>query len=50
MSREVILLKLGQTMEDGTIVEWLKQEGEPVQHGEVLFTAEPPPGIEVSED
>jgi pyruvate dehydrogenase E2 component (dihydrolipoamide acetyltransferase) len=37
---EVILPKLGQTMEEGTIVEWLKQEGEPVQRGEVLFMVE----------
>jgi len=32
--------KLGQTMEEGTIVEWLKQEGDPVRRGEVLFTVE----------
>jgi pyruvate dehydrogenase E2 component (dihydrolipoamide acetyltransferase) len=40
MATEVILPKLGQTMEEGTIVEWLKQEGEEVQRGEVLFTVE----------
>ncbi len=40
MATEVIMPKLGQTMEEGTIVEWLKQEGEPVQRGEVLFTTE----------
>ena len=40
MVTEVILPKLGQTMEEGTIVEWLKQEGEPVQRGEVLFMVE----------
>jgi len=40
MVMEVILPKLGQTMEEGTIVEWLKQEGEPVQRGEVLFMVE----------
>jgi pyruvate dehydrogenase E2 component (dihydrolipoamide acetyltransferase) len=38
--KEVILPKLGQTMEFGTIVEWLKQEGDPVQRGEVLFIVE----------
>jgi pyruvate dehydrogenase E2 component (dihydrolipoamide acetyltransferase) len=38
--KEVILPKLGQTMESGTIIEWLKQEGDPVQRGEVLFTVE----------
>ena len=40
MVTEVILPKLGQTMEEGTIVEWLKQEGEPIQRGEVLFMVE----------
>jgi pyruvate dehydrogenase E2 component (dihydrolipoamide acetyltransferase) len=40
MAREIILPKLGQTMEQGTIVEWLKQEGDPVERGEVLFTIE----------
>jgi pyruvate dehydrogenase E2 component (dihydrolipoamide acetyltransferase) len=38
--KEVILPKLGQTMEFGTIIEWLKEEGDPVQRGEVLFTVE----------
>jgi len=38
--KEVILPKLGQTMGFGTITEWLKQEGDPVQRGEVLFTVE----------
>ncbi|MFN2232154.1 MAG: dihydrolipoamide acetyltransferase family protein [Anaerolineae bacterium] len=38
--KEVILPKLGQTMEFGTIIEWLKQEGDQVQRGEVLFTVE----------
>jgi pyruvate dehydrogenase E2 component (dihydrolipoamide acetyltransferase) len=40
MATEVILPKLGQTMEEGTIVEWLKEEGDEVQRGEVLFTVE----------
>jgi pyruvate dehydrogenase E2 component (dihydrolipoamide acetyltransferase) len=40
MATEVILPKLGQTMEEGTIVEWFKQEGDAVQRGEVLFTVE----------
>jgi len=38
--KEVILPKLGQTMEFGTIIEWLKQEGDQVKRGEVLFTVE----------
>jgi pyruvate dehydrogenase E2 component (dihydrolipoamide acetyltransferase) len=40
MATEVILPKLGQTMEEGIIVEWLKGEGDPVQRGDVLFTTE----------
>jgi pyruvate dehydrogenase E2 component (dihydrolipoamide acetyltransferase) len=40
MATEVIMPKLGQTMEEGTIVEWLKDEGEEVQRGEALFTVE----------
>ncbi|MCX7681220.1 MAG: 2-oxo acid dehydrogenase subunit E2 [Anaerolineae bacterium] len=40
MATEVILPKLGETMEEGVIVEWLKKEGDPVQRGEVLFTIE----------
>jgi pyruvate dehydrogenase E2 component (dihydrolipoamide acetyltransferase) len=40
MVTEVILPKLGQTMEEGTIVEWLKQEGDLVERGEALFTME----------
>jgi pyruvate dehydrogenase E2 component (dihydrolipoamide acetyltransferase) len=40
MATEMILPKLGQTMEEGTIIEWLKKEGDRVQRGEVLFTTE----------
>ncbi len=40
MPIEVIMPKLGQTMEHGTIIEWVKQEGDPVKRGDVLFTVE----------
>ncbi len=40
MITEIILPKLGQTMEEGAIVEWFKQEGDPVKRGEVLFSVE----------
>ncbi|HHE71214.1 MAG TPA: biotin/lipoyl-binding protein, partial [Chloroflexi bacterium] len=40
MAYEVILPKLGQTVEEGRIVEWLKKEGDRVQQGDVLFTVE----------
>ena len=37
MATEVILPRLGQGMESGTIVRWLKSEGEAVTKGEPLF-------------
>jgi pyruvate dehydrogenase E2 component (dihydrolipoamide acetyltransferase) len=37
VATEVILPRLGQGMESGTIVRWLKSEGEPVTKGEPLF-------------
>ncbi|MBN1402778.1 MAG: 2-oxo acid dehydrogenase subunit E2 [Anaerolineae bacterium] len=40
MATKVILPKLGQTMEEGTIVEWAKAEGDPVNRGDVLFSLE----------
>ncbi len=40
MITEVILPKLGQTMEEGSVVEWVKKEGDPIQRGDLLFTVE----------
>ena len=40
MITEVILPKLGQTMEEGAIVEWFKAEGEAVSRGDMLFSVE----------
>ncbi len=40
MATEVFLPKLGQTMEEGTIVEWMKKEGDKISRGDVLFTVE----------
>ncbi len=37
MATEVKLPRLGQGMESGTIVRWLKAEGEPVRKGEPLY-------------
>src|SRR5438105_1713633 len=37
VATEVILPRLGQGMESGTIIRWLKSEGEPVKKGEPLF-------------
>jgi len=40
MITEVILPVLGETMNEGTIVEWFKKEGDPVERGDHLFTFE----------
>jgi pyruvate dehydrogenase E2 component (dihydrolipoyllysine-residue acetyltransferase) len=37
MASEVKLPRLGQGMESGTIVKWLKSEGDPVEKGEPLY-------------
>jgi pyruvate dehydrogenase E2 component (dihydrolipoyllysine-residue acetyltransferase) len=37
MALEVTLPRLGQGMESGTIVRWLKSEGDPVEKGEALY-------------
>jgi pyruvate dehydrogenase E2 component (dihydrolipoamide acetyltransferase) len=40
MVTEVILPKMGQTMEEGTIIEWVKKEGDPVERGDLIFVFE----------
>ena len=40
MITEVIMPKLGQTMEEGLLVEWFKQEGDGVERGDLLYTLE----------
>lgn len=40
MATEVIMPKLGQTMEHGVIAEWLVQEGQSVRRGDPLFKIE----------
>jgi pyruvate dehydrogenase E2 component (dihydrolipoamide acetyltransferase) len=40
MITEVIMPKLGQTMEEGAIVEWVKKENDQVKRGDLLFTVE----------
>lgn len=40
MVTEVILPVLGETMNEGTIVEWVKKEGDPVERGDILFVLE----------
>lgn len=40
MAQEVVMPKLGQTVEEATIVKWHKKEGDTVRKGEVLFEIE----------
>ena len=40
MATKITLPKLGQTMEEGIIVEWNKNEGDAVNRGDVLFQLE----------
>ena len=37
MIKEIIMPKLGETMEEGYLVSWRKKEGEKVEKGEILF-------------
>lgn len=38
MANVVVMPRAGQTMEEGSIVEWLKNEGDVVEKGEPLVT------------
>lgn len=38
MATEILMPKLGLTMEEGTIEEWKKKEGDAVKKGEILFS------------
>ena len=40
MAKEIVLPQWGMEMQDGIIVEWLKQEGDPIQEGEPLVAIE----------
>ena len=40
MARVVVMPKLGLSMEEGTIVKWLKNEGDPVEVEDLLFEVE----------
>lgn len=40
MAEEIVMPRLGWTMEEGTLVEWLKEDGAAVETGELLFTVE----------
>lgn len=47
MATEVLLPQWGMGMQDGTIVDWLKQVGDPVEEGEDLVEVEAAKAIEV---
>lgn len=40
MAVDVVIPRLGWTMEEGTLVEWVKHDGDSVAQGDVLFTVE----------
>ena len=40
MAEPISMPRLGWTMEEGTLVEWLKADGDAVEIGEILFTVE----------
>ena len=40
MAQAVIMPKLGQTVEEASIVKWHKKEGDAVRRGDVLFEIE----------
>ena len=40
MPIEIVMPRLGWTMEEGTLVEWLKQNGDTIESGEIIFTVE----------
>ena len=37
MAFEILMPQLGLTMEEGTVTQWLKQEGDPVKAGEAVL-------------
>src|SRR5262245_42544694 len=47
MAVELLMPRLGWTMEEGVFVRWLKQDGDQVQPGDLLFTIE---GDKASDD
>lgn len=40
MATEIVMPRLGWTMEEGVLVEWLKRDGDSVKVGEIIFTVE----------
>jgi len=40
MQKEILLPKLGMTMEEGTITKWYKKEGDYIKAGELIYELE----------
>ena len=40
MISEVVMPQMGADMEEGTVIRWLKQEGQPVERGEIIAEIE----------
>src|SRR5215203_3337262 len=40
MATEIVMPRLGWTMEEGIFGEWLKKDGEAVKSGDLIFTVE----------
>ncbi len=40
MAHDVVMPRLGWTMEVGTVVEWLKRDGDPVEAGDAIFSVD----------
>ena len=40
MPYEIVIPRLGWSMEEGTLVEWLKAPGEPIHRGDMLYVLE----------
>jgi pyruvate dehydrogenase E2 component (dihydrolipoamide acetyltransferase) len=40
MAIEIVMPRLGWTMEEGTLAEWLKHDGDTVEVGDIIFTVE----------
>ena len=40
MAEEIVMPRLGWTMTEGTLVEWLRHNGETVKPGDMIFTVE----------
>jgi pyruvate dehydrogenase E2 component (dihydrolipoamide acetyltransferase) len=40
MATEITMPKFGETMEEGTIVDWIKQVGDTIKEGEIIAEVE----------